>query len=166
MKAFLATLHGATINWYTNLAYEENATWAALRKAFEVEFKLLRDDNEVVAEIYNTHQGKNGCVRVYQRRLKELIGKLENKPANEPKKRCFIEGLNPSIRKKMKVVPPSTYKKACDTAMDIESKDKTSRSKKENSNASSEEESKEESKTIQALHKDMMRTMKEIKGKK
>lgn len=94
-------------------------------------------------------------MQVYHR-LKELIGKQENKPADEMKKRWFIKGLSPSIQKEIKVVPPSTYKKDCDRAMDIESEDKTSRSKKKNSDASSEEESEGEAKTIQALRKDMM----------
>lgn len=115
-----------------------------MKKAFKVEFKLLRDDDEVVVEIYNTRQGKNKSVQVYHRRLKELIGKLENKPADELQKRWFIEELNPSIQRKMKVVLPSTYKKAYDRAMAIESEDKTTRSKRRTNNANNEEESEEE----------------------
>lgn len=59
MKAFFATLWGVVINWYMDLADIEKATWDAPRKAFEEKFKLLRDDDEVVAKIYNTRQGKN-----------------------------------------------------------------------------------------------------------
>lgn len=64
----------------------------------------------------------------------------------------------------MKVVPPFTYQDACDRAMDIESEDKTTSNKKRLSDGSSDEESEGESKTIQALCKDMMRMMKEMKG--
>ena len=93
----------------------------------------------MVVEMYNTCQGKSESVQVYHQRLKELIGNLENNLVDKLKKRCLLEGLNPSIQKKMKVVPPSTYKKAYDKAMDIESEDKMSRSKKKTSNENSKE---------------------------
>ena len=51
-----------------------------------MEFQLLRDNNEIVAEIYTTKQGKNEIVRVYAKKLKELINKMEHKPANGLKK--------------------------------------------------------------------------------
>ena len=63
--------------------------WNNLHRAFEEKFKLLRDDDEIVTKIYNTRQGKNESVKAY-RRLKELIGKLDNKLADGLKKRWFI----------------------------------------------------------------------------
>ena len=84
-------------------------TWSNIRIVFEEEVRLLRDDDEIVSTIYNTRQEKGESVKAYSRRLKELIGKLDNKPVDELKKRWFIEGLTPSLRKKMKVVQPSTF---------------------------------------------------------
>ena len=74
-----------------------------------MKFQLLRDDNKIVAEISNTKQGKNEIVRVYARKLKDLINKMENKPADGLQKRWFIKGLHPKLWKKMKVVTPSSH---------------------------------------------------------
>ena len=61
---------------------------------------MLRDDNEIVAKIYTTKQGKNETICVYARRLKELINKMKSKLADGLKKRWFIEGLRPKLKKK------------------------------------------------------------------
>ena len=100
LKEFPATLRGIAIDWYANLDAGKKNTWDNLRGAFEEEFKLLRDDDEIVIEIYNTRQDKKESVKAYTRRLKELISKLDNKPMDGLKKRWFIEGLTPSLRKK------------------------------------------------------------------
>ena len=47
----------------------------------------MRDDNKIVAEISNTKQGKNEIVRVYARKLKDLINKMENKLADRLQKK-------------------------------------------------------------------------------
>ena len=57
-------------------------SWNNIQKEFLIEFQLLRDDNEIVAEIFNTKQKKNETIRVFTRRLKDLINKMENKPAD------------------------------------------------------------------------------------
>ena len=62
---------------------DKRNTWDNLLAAFEEEFRLLWDNDEIVTEIYCTRQGKNEYVRAYSRRLKELIGKLDNKPMEE-----------------------------------------------------------------------------------
>lgn len=54
LKAFPTTLQGIAIDWYTDLDAKHKMQWSELRKAFQDEFKLLRDDNEIVAEIDNT----------------------------------------------------------------------------------------------------------------
>lgn len=91
----------------------------------------MRDDNEIVAEIYNTKQEKNENVRSYNRRLKELLNKMENQPADGLKKRWFTKGLIPLMCKNMKVVPSSSYVDAYNRAINIESeKKKPSREKK------------------------------------
>lgn len=167
MKAFPATLRGIAIDWYTNLDAQHKTSSSNLKKAFEEEFKLLRDDNEIVAEIYNTKQGKIESVRAYNRRLRELLNKMENQPTDGLKKRWFVEGLVPSLRRTMKVVPPPSYDEAYNRAMDIESENKTSWGKRWTSDGdNTDEDSDGGSKTVQALRKDMMRMMKELKGDK
>ena len=54
---------------------------------------MLHDDNEIVGEIFNTKQGKNETVCVYARKLKDLINRMESKPADGLQKRWFVEGL-------------------------------------------------------------------------
>lgn len=100
-----------------------------------------------------TRQGKNENVRAYNCRLKELLGKMENQVADGQKRRWFIEGLIPSLRKKMKVVHPSLYADAYNRVIDIESENKTSQGKKKVSDDDSTEESGSdgETKTVQAL---------------
>lgn len=75
---FPATLRGVAIDWYSDADKTKLATWDELLKAFETEFRFLKDDNEIVAEILSTKQGKNETVRTYSRRLKELLGKMDN----------------------------------------------------------------------------------------
>lgn len=101
-----------------------------MKKAFSKEFNLFREDNEVVAEIYNTKQGKHENVGACNCRLKELLSKMENQLAYGLKKRWFIEGLIPSLRWKMKLVPLSSYAHAYNRAIDIENKNKTSSRRK------------------------------------
>ena len=81
----------------------------------------MRDDNEIVAEIFNTKQGKNETVRVYASKLKDLINKMENKPADGLHKRWFAEGLRSKLRKKMKIVSLSSYTEAYNKALNLES---------------------------------------------
>lgn len=149
LKAFLATLRGIAIDWYTDLDAQYKTSRNNLKKAFQEEFKLLCDDNEIVAEIYNTKQGKSGSVRAYNRRLRELLNKMENQSANGLKKKWFVEGQVLSLRWKMKVVPPPSYDEAYNRAMDIESENKTSQGKRRVSDGDSmNEDSDGESKTI------------------
>ena len=60
-----------------------------------------------------------------------MINKMENKPVDGLQKRWFIEGLQPKLRKKMKIVPPSTYTEAYNRAMNLESEQKTKKRKEE-----------------------------------
>ena len=121
-----------------------------------------KDVDKIVTKIYNTRQGKIEFVRAYSRRMKELIGKMEDKPADGLKKRCFFERLTTSLHRKMEVIQPPSFVDVCTHAMDIESESKTSKGRRHGSKSKSSEESGYESKTIQALRKDMMRMMKEV----
>lgn len=102
--------------------------------------------------------------------MKELVNKMESKPADGLKKRWFIEGLRPELKRKMKIVPPSSYTEAYNQAMDLESEQKTKKKKKSRSSdldeSSSEDSSGDEkgSKKVRALQKDMIRMMKEFKN--
>ncbi len=69
---------------------------------------------------------------------------MESKPVDELKKRWFIEGLRPELRKKMKFVPSSSYTKTYNRAMDLESEQKTKK-KKSSSSDSNDTASKEDS---------------------
>ena len=86
VRQFPATLRGVAIDWYSDMDPQKLTTWGDVKKEFIAEFRLLRDDNEIVAEIYSTKQGKNETVRAYARRLKELVGKMESRPADGLKK--------------------------------------------------------------------------------
>ena len=68
------------MDWFTDIDPNKINSWQNLKKEFIAEFRLLRDDNEIVADIYSTKQGKNETVRGYARRLKELVGKMESAP--------------------------------------------------------------------------------------
>ena len=89
---------------------------------------------------------------------------MENKPADGLQKIWFIEGLYPKLRKKMKIVPPSSYTKAYNRAMNLESEQKTKKKKKNSSSdsdddgPSGEDSSDDEgsSKKVCALQKDMI----------
>ena len=105
-------------------------TWENIKNEFITEFQLLRDNNEIVVEIYTTIQRKNETVCVYAKKLKELVNKMEGKLADGLKKRWFIEGLRPELKRKMKIVLPSSYTEAYNRAMDLESEQKTKKTKR------------------------------------
>jgi hypothetical protein len=71
VRQFPATLRGVTIDWFADTNPQKSTSWDDVKKEFITEFQLLCDDNEIVAEIYNTKQGKNETVRVYARKLRE-----------------------------------------------------------------------------------------------
>ena len=71
-------MRGVAIDWFADADPQKLTTCAEVKKEFIAEFRLLRDDNEIVAEIYSTKQGKNETICVYARRLKELVGKMES----------------------------------------------------------------------------------------
>lgn len=161
------------IDWFSDTEKAKISTWPDLKKEFQAEFCLLRDDHEIVAEIYGTKQRKNETVRTYSRRLKELLRKMENQPANGLKKRWFVEGLKTSLRRKMKIVPPSSYIDAYNRAMDLESEQKTSKKKKNKSSSDDDSSSDKRSSSddesnpkVRALQKDMERMMREMKATK
>ena len=54
---------------------------------------------------------------------------MESKPIDGLKKRWFIEGLCLELKRKMKIVPPSSYTKAYNRAMDLENEQKTKKTK-------------------------------------
>jgi Sec-independent protein translocase protein TatA len=96
---------------------------------------------------------------------------MESAPTDRLKKRWFVEGLLPALRKKMKIVPPSSYTEAYNRAMDLESEQKTSKKKKKNRSSDSDDSSSDDSssdedgnKKVRALQKDMLRMMKEFKN--
>lgn len=65
------------------------ATWADL-KEYQIEFWLLKDDNEIVVVIYNTKQAKDKTIQGYGQQLKGLVVKMESPLANGLKKRWFM----------------------------------------------------------------------------
>lgn len=67
IRQFPATLREGAIDWYSDIDKTGLTTWDDVKKAFQIEFQLLRDDNEILAEIYNTKQAKNESVRAYGR---------------------------------------------------------------------------------------------------
>ena len=46
---------------------------------------------------------------------------MKSKPVDGLQKRWFIEGLHSKLRKKLKIVPPSSYTKAYNRVMNLES---------------------------------------------
>lgn len=86
VRQFPATLRGVTIDWFTNTDPQKLNNWDNIKKEFITEFQLLCNDNEIIANIFNTKQGKNEIVCVYARKLKDWISKMENKPQTDFRK--------------------------------------------------------------------------------
>ena len=89
---------------------------------------------------------------------------MKSKATDGMQKRWFIEGLHPELRKKMKIVPPSSYTEAYNRAMDLESEQKTKKKKKSSSSDSDDDASSEDyssgdkrgNKKVRAFQKDMV----------
>ena len=54
VRQFSATLRGVAIDWFTDTDPQKLNNWDNIKKEFLAEFELLRDDNEIVGEIFNT----------------------------------------------------------------------------------------------------------------
>ena len=95
---------------------------------------------------------------------------MKSKPTDGMQKRWFIEGLCPKLRKKMKIVPPSSYTKAYNRVMNLESEQKIKKKKSSSSDSddtSSEEDSNDDEKAckkLRAFQKNMLQMMKEFKN--
>lgn len=61
LRAFPTTLQGIAIDWFSKLEDKHIESWDSLKNRRK--FKLPRDNNEIVAEIYNTKQGKHENIR-------------------------------------------------------------------------------------------------------
>ena len=77
-----------------------------------------------------------------------------------------MEGLRPKLRKKMKIVSPSSYTEAYNRALNLESEQKMKKKKNSSSDSHDDESSGEDtsddengSKKVCALQKDMIRMM-------
>lgn len=62
LHQFPASLREVAVDWFSDTDKAKISTWDDLKKEFQAEFRLLWDDNEVVAEIYNCKQGKEDTV--------------------------------------------------------------------------------------------------------
>ena len=54
MRKFSTTLWSVAIDWFTSTDPQKLNSWNNIKKEFLAEFQLLRDDNEIVGEIFNT----------------------------------------------------------------------------------------------------------------
>lgn len=54
VRQFLATLRGVAIDWFADADPQKLTNWVGVKKEFIIKFQLLLDDNEIIAEIYNT----------------------------------------------------------------------------------------------------------------
>lgn len=70
---------------------------------------------------------------------------MESPPADGLKKRWFIDGIKPALRRKMKIVAPASYNNAYNRAMDLESESKTAKKKKSKSSDDDDDDSHRES---------------------
>ena len=70
---------------------------------------------------------------------------MESKPEDELKKRRFIEGLRLELKRKMKIVSPSSHTEAYNRAIDLESEQKMKKKKKSSSSDSDDSSSEEDS---------------------
>ena len=97
---------------------------------------------------------------------------MEIQLADRWKKRWFVEGLWPKLKKKIKIVPPTSYIYSYNWAMDPESEQKMRKKKKDKSSDSDDSSSesnksgKEPSKKVWSLQKNMLRMMKAFKNMK
>ena len=86
LQQFPATLWGVVVDWFFDVDKAKINTRDNLKKEFQVEFRLLWDDNEVVAEIYSCKKGKKETIRAYNQRLKDLLSRMGTQLTNELKK--------------------------------------------------------------------------------
>lgn len=54
IRQFPATLRGVAIDWFTDTDPQKLNSWDNIKEEFIAKFQLLRDDNEIVAEIFNS----------------------------------------------------------------------------------------------------------------
>ncbi|MCO5609151.1 hypothetical protein L7F22_063373 [Adiantum nelumboides] len=118
LRAFPLVLREGAKAWYQTLAPEARRDWETLKTAFIEEFCHQEPPEEIWRQLLELHQTSPNDYRSYEGKFSNLwekwcasLGEGERAPECL-KKDCFLAGLYPILRKKVKVKFPDTFEKA------------------------------------------------------
>ncbi|MCO5606436.1 hypothetical protein L7F22_060624 [Adiantum nelumboides] len=118
LRAFPLVLREGAKAWYQTLAPEERRDWETLKTAFIEEFRHQEPPEEIWRQLLELRQTSPNDYRSYEGKFSNLwekwcasLGEGERAPECL-KKDCFLAGLYPILRKKVKVKFPDTFEKA------------------------------------------------------
>ncbi|MCO5550787.1 hypothetical protein L7F22_004278 [Adiantum nelumboides] len=118
LRAFPLVLREGAKAWYQTLAPEERRDWETLKTAFIEEFRHQEPPEEIWRQLLELRQTSPNDYRSYEGKFSNLwekwcasLGEGERAPECL-KKDCFLAGLYPILREKVKVKFPDTFEKA------------------------------------------------------
>ncbi|MCO5547161.1 hypothetical protein L7F22_000604 [Adiantum nelumboides] len=128
LRAFPLVLREGAKTWYQTLAPKERRDWETLKTAFIEEFRHQEPPEEIWRQLLELHQTSLNDYRSYEGKFSNLwekwcapLGKGERAPECL-KKDCFLAGLYPILREKVKVKFPDTFENAMAYARDKDRK--------------------------------------------
>ncbi|MCO5596491.1 hypothetical protein L7F22_050554 [Adiantum nelumboides] len=118
LRAFPLVLREGAKAWYQTLAPEERRDWETLKTAFIEEFHHQEPPEEIWRQLLELRQTSPNDYKSYEGKFSNLwekwcasLGEGERAPECL-KKDCFLAGLYPILREKVKVKFPDTFEKA------------------------------------------------------
>ncbi|MCO5552999.1 hypothetical protein L7F22_006519 [Adiantum nelumboides] len=118
LRAFLLVLRESAKAWYQTLAPEERRDWETLKTAFIEEIRHQEPPEELWRQPLELRQTSPNDYRSYEGKFSNLwekwcasLGEGERAPECL-KKDCFLAGLYPILREKVKMKFPDTFEKA------------------------------------------------------
>ncbi|MCO5561329.1 hypothetical protein L7F22_014950 [Adiantum nelumboides] len=118
LRAFPLVLREGAKAWYQTLAPEERRDWETLKTAFIKKFRHQEPLEEIWRQLLELRQTSPNDYRSYEGKFSNLwekwcasLGEGERAPECL-KKDCFLAGLYPILREKVKVKFPDTFEKA------------------------------------------------------
>ncbi|MCO5559747.1 hypothetical protein L7F22_013349 [Adiantum nelumboides] len=118
LRAFPLVLREGAKAWYQTLAPEERRDWETLKTAFIEEFRHQEPPEEIWRQLLELRQTSPNDYRSYEGKFSNLwekwcasLGEGERAPECL-KKDCFLAGLYPILREKVKVKFLDTFEKA------------------------------------------------------
>ena len=120
LRIFPGLLSGEALKWYNAQEATLKIDWAALKVAFEKEFRDEGADARVLGQLNKAVMGPKESLRKYTQRIRDLMSRLTIQPTTNLQIEWFIGGLEHDVEFEVRKSKPASLAEAITTAKDYE----------------------------------------------